>query len=816
MLLNYIKIAYRYLLKNRTFSVINIFGLTVGFLCFALIALYLHDELNFDMFHRDASRIYRVIQHEKLEDGTIRAVAPVAARIAPESAKQLPEVEDAVRISVLGRITVGNDPANRSYEPLLTADPNIFSFFDFPFVAGDPVEALQIPDAVVISETFAKKYFGNEPALGKRIWTSVTRDRQSVEVLVTGVMKDFPKNSHIRLDIIFSDKTWSTIFPWYDNFMSSDWSTNSFLSYIKLKPGADKKAFETKLSVLVKANYPTDQKFASTYSIQPLSDIHLYSENIQGVELDNGAMKPFYLYLFAAVAFLILLIACLNYMNLSTAAATKRTREIGTRKTLGALKSQLIAQFSGEAVILSAVSLILAVSLLQVVLPAVNEFTEKDMGLSSFSLQWILGLILTMVAAGLLSSLYPAYIVSRVSPAEALKKDVRLGNRSLPVRKLLVVAQFSVSILMIVSTLVIYRQLEFMRNKELGFDLENLLVVDINSDRLRRNFENVKAEFNSLAEVQSISTSTRVPGEWKSFPITTVNPAGSSTSRKMIYVGIDQDFLSTYNIKLLEGRNFVSGRGDSAKVILTKMAVEQLKLTNPIGQIIEIPTVRRGGGIDNLETPFRAEVIGVADNFHFESFRQKMMPLIFASPNTVIQRIDYYTLRIKTNDWDRSIARIKEVNTRIDADNPLEYTFLNGRFESFYRADEKRGQIFLVFSCIIVLIACLGLFALVSFSIESRTKEIGIRKVLGASVESIVGMVAKEFLLLVVVAGVISIPVAWYIMSAWLQDFAYHVNMGAGVFILASVIAVAIAFITVSFKAIRAAVANPVNSLRSE
>jgi putative ABC transport system permease protein len=341
-------------------------------------------------------------------------------------------------------------------------------------------------------------------------------------------------------------------------------------------------------------------------------------------------------------------------------------------------------------------------------------------------------------------------------------------------------------------------------------------VIDINSGNLRRNFENVKAEFSKPAEVLSISTSTRVPGEWKTFPISTVKAAGEPLGKEMIYVGIDNDFLSTYNITLKEGRNFTAGPADSTKVILTELAVEQLGLQNPIGQIIEIPTVRWGGSIETMDRVFRAEVVGIVENFHFESLRTSMMPIIFAAPNTPIQRIDYYTLKIKTSDWPGMITKLKEINTKIDADNPLEYTFLDSRFEEFYQADAQRGQIFLTFSTIVVLIACMGLFALVSYSVESRTKEIGIRKVLGASVSQIVGMMSKEFLLLIVIACILAIPVSYLFMQKWLQDFAYRIDMGAGLFLLAGLLTIIIAWITIGLRSMKAATVNPVKSLRSE
>jgi putative ABC transport system permease protein len=809
MLISYLKIAVRYLLKNRTFSFVNLFGLTLGFLCFMLIALFIDGELSYDEFHEDSKRMYRVIQHETT-DGNVRHVAPVAARIAPEAAKQLPEVQDALRFSSIGRITMGNDPANRNYESINIADSNFFRFFDFKLIEGDPKTALSTPDGLVLSQTAAKKYFGTEPALGKRIWTSTQ------EFTVTGIMQDAPRDSHLQFNTLFAEVTWSRYFDWYNNFVASDWKSNSFITYLKLKDGADAETVGEKITKLVESNYPADQKFQSTYSLQSLSDIHLYSDDLQGIGVNSSGIKPFYLYMFGAVAILVLLIACLNYMNLSTAAAFKRTREIGTRKTLGARKVQLVAQFTGEALVLATVALIIALALLQLSLPPVNNFLEKDLSLSNLAPPSVVALMVALVGAGVLSSMYPAFIVSRIVPTEAMRREVKLGNRNLPVRKMLVVVQFSISIMMIASTLVIYRQLQYMKNKDLGFKLSDLLVVDINSALLRQDFENVKERFKSVPGVQEISTSTRVPGEWKSFPITSVKAPQESETSDMIFVGIDNDFLKTYDIKLREGRNFAPGKSDSTKVILTQLAVKQLNLKDPIGEIIEIPRVRWGGNINTLQTPFRAEVIGICDNFYFESFRKEMMPLIFGYANTPIQRIDYYTMRLSTTDIQATLAQLKAVNNTISPDDPLEYTFLNDRFEKFYEADQKRGQTFIAFSVVIVLIACLGLFALVSYSIESRTKEIGIRKVLGASVQNIVNMISKEFLVLILLAGLIAIPVTWYLMSNWLKDFAYHIPMGADIYISASVIALLIAFITIGFKAVNAAITNPVKSLRSE
>lgn len=815
MIFNHFKISFRHLMKNRTFTFINVFGLTLGFLCFILLSLYIHDELSFDQFHKDSPRIYRVLQHEKLEDGTMRDVATTAAQVGPEVAAQFPEVESTMRISFLGRLTMGNDPTNRGYETITITDPNFFSFFDFLLLQGDANTALIQPDAIVVSEAFAIKYFGTTDVLGKQIWTNLTRNDKTVELTITGVMKDFPKNSHLQFEIIFSDTNWTSVYPWYPDF-KSDWISNSFYTFVKLRNQKNQKAVGDNITTLVKEHYPATKTFSSQFSLQPFADIHLNSAHIQDSDVTSNGINNFYLYMFGGVGFLLLLIACLNYMNLSTAAALKRTCEIGTRKTLGAQRFQLIAQFITDSVVLSLIAIILALVILQMALPYINQFTEKELSLSTLPLTWSLGILGILLLAAIISALYPAFITARVSPAAALKKEIRIGNARLPMKKILVVAQFTISIIMISSTLIIYQQLDYMRSKDIGIETENLVVIDINSGNLRRNFHGVKAEFSKPSEVVSVSTSTRVPGEWKSFPMATAVPQGQSTGKELIYVGIDDDFLKTYNIELKQGRNFTVGRADSSKAILTELAVKQLGLTDPIGQILEIPQVRWGGSIEDVQENFKVEVVGVVEDFHFESLRTDMKPIIFVAPFTPIQRIDYYTVKVKTNDWPGIIEKLKAINTTIDPDNPLEYTFLDSRFEEFYKADAQRGQIFLAFSLVVVLIACMGLFALVSYAVEARIKEIGIRKVLGASVKNIVGMVSKEFLLLILVACVLAIPMAYLFMQQWLLDFAYRINVSAGIFILAGVIILFIAGITIGLRTLKAATVNPVKSLRSE
>lgn len=818
MFFNYLKISLRHLTKNKTFSLINILGLTLGFVCFILLSLYVHDELSFDTFHRDADRTYRLLENKTQDDGTIRSLAEMGPAVGREMKVQYPEVEDFCRLSAAGRTALGNDPANRMQERVLIADPNFFSFFDFPLVEGDSETALKDPDVIVISERVAKKYFGNESPMGKQIWSSFNRDQKPIYFTVAGVMKDFPKNSHLQIDILFSDATFLTIFGDYQNYLLTNWTDNEYTTYVKVKPGTETTALAGRVKELVKAHYPTDQEFRSEFFLQPFTDVHLRSEHIQGQpeQLNARGIKPFYIYMFGAIGFLLLLIACLNYMNLSTAAAIKRTREIGTRKTLGAKRGQLILQFISDSMILSLFSLLLSVVIVELVLPLVNTFTDKEMLLTGLPLSWLIGLTAILLIAGLLSAMYPALVSAGISAAQALKKEIRIANQNVPIRKLLLAVQFCITIAMIASTLIIYQQLKFMREKDLGFDHENLVVIDINSRPLRQNFETVKAEFSRPSEVTAITASTRVPGEWKTFPIVTVNRPDGQPAREMIFVGIDKDFLKTYNLKLVEGRTIEDPVADSLKVVLTRSGVQELGLTDPIGQMIEMPAIRFTGTAEPFRTPFRVQVIGIVEDFHFESLRKEMMPVVFGAPNTMIQGIDYYTLRVKTANWEQTIKTLQAINANLDPNTPMEYTFLDDRFEDLYRADAKRGQIFLTFSLVIILIASMGLYALVSYSVESRTKEIGVRKVLGASVQSILGLVSREFLMLVGFACIVALPVSFFFMKEWLNDFAYRIPLGVGSFLLAGVLAALIAYVTISLRTIRAARENPVKSLRSE
>ena len=808
MFKNYIKIAFRNLVKNKTFSIVNLLGLTLGFGCFILLSLFVIDEMSFDNFHEEADEIYRVIQHITEPSGDSRNLASIAPLIGPEAENRFPEVQQQTQLISIGRNTVGNDPLNRDYETIWIADANFFQFFDFEFIHGDPVTALTQPDNLVITESIAQKYFGETEVVGRLLYTN------SYEATISGVIKDFPSNSHIRLELIHSEPTWARIIEGWNNWVSSNWTSNSFITYVRMQPNFEKAAFEKKLTDLVTSNYNSDVDYTSSFALQPLRDIHLYSSEIQdGMNVNQGS--PLYLYMFAIISVLILVIACFNYMNLSTAAASRRTREVGMRKTLGAGKGQLITQYLGESLILSMLSLSLAIVSVEVFLPYINVLTGKALSLPFNSLPLITALLLTVLIAGVLSALYPAFFLSRVNPASAFKNEIRIGTSSFSLRKILVVTQFSISIGMIAATLIIYQQLSYLQEKELGFDIENQLVIDINSGIMRSQYQSIKQEIKKLPEVEHVSVSSRVPGEWKTFPVARVGNPEVQTTSDMIYIGADDAFLNTYNIELITGRNLRDEPADSASVLITEQGVTALGLTDPVGKWVNINGTIWDGDLDEDDL-YQFRIVGIIEDFHFESLHKSQRPVMIASNRNPIHNIDYYTVNVNTSNIPEAVNRLQEILHRFDPENPMELTFLDSRFEEIYRADQMRGKVFLFFSAIIIFIACMGLFALASFSIESRIKEIGIRKVLGASVQNIVLLVCKDFVTLVLVGFLLATPFAWYAAETWLSEFAYRISINPLFFIGAGVIGLGIAMITVSYHAIRSALINPVKSLKNE
>lgn len=801
MINNYFKIAWRNLMKNKVFSFINIFGLTVGLAAFLLIALYIFDELTFDGFHKNGNNIFRIVEEKKTSEGQLIKSAGAGYQVTEKAKADLPEVKDVVRLIVFGRRNVSaTSNTNVFYEDFMVGNQGLLSTFDFKVLAGDRATALTAPHSAIVTEETAKKFFNTTNVIGQ----TLAVDGDSTPYKITAVLKDFPVNSHLSFHVLFSEGSMAS--EKFKKFISSDWTSGSFASYILLNDKTAAHKIEKKLDGLVAANRGVPAKDKSNFILQPLTDIHFYSNNIEGNSGKKGNIT--YIYVFSIIALFVLLIACINYMNLTTARFTNRSKEIAVRKVAGASRKNLVAQFLAEAFLLTFIASVLALILVKVVLPAFNAFTEKQLtfGLDS-DYRIYLGIAGVIIIAALLSGIYPSLFQSRFKPVSLFKSKINTGKGNLSMRRSLVVLQFSLSIIMIVATLIVYMQMKYVNTKDMGFSKEQLVVVDINSGKVRKGAETIKNEFARLPQVKSVSVSSRVPGEWKDLPKLKVKNEKIQTAAgdDMYFIGIDSLFLKTYNVALIKGRNFRSTQ-DSSAVIINEMAAEQLGITEPSGQLVDIP----------LDRPFRASVIGIVRNFNFQSLRQPMAPMLLGYQKNPIQAIDYFTVKLATSTSSETLQQMDAILHTFDPNHLFEYHFLDKQWDLFYREDQVRQTIFLIVALLTILIACLGLFGLATYSAEQRVKEIGIRKVLGASVSSIVAMLSKDFLKLVLIAAVIAFPLSWFAMHNWLQDFAYRIDISWWIFAIGAAVAGLIALFTISFQAIKAAIANPVRSLRTE
>lgn len=811
MLKHYFKIVFRNLWRNKTYSFINIFGLTLGLVCFLLIALYVFDELTYDSFHQNANNIYRVVETKVSPQGKESKIGAVAYKISEQSPIQVPEVKKAARFSAFGRSNV-SDPSSTNvfYEMFNLANQDFLNVFDFKLLEGDKATALTAPRSVIITEESARKIYGVSSVLGKTLRT----DRDSLPYTITGILENFPANSHISFNLIFSES--SITGRGYQNFIASDWTSNQYPTYLALDKNADVKKATQKLEQLVNSNRKdNDQK--TSFALQPLKAIHFHSADIDGTPLERKGNLS-YIYVFSVVALFVLLIACINYMNLTTARFAGRGKEIAVRKVTGAMRGNLIRQFLSEALFMAIIALILALGITKLLLPSFNSFSQKQLslGLSTDPRIWI-GVFITVVVVGLFAGAYPALFQSRLKPLLLLKNKIQQSKGQLSLRKGLVVFQFFLSIIMVVATIVVFLQMKYVNTTDMGFNKEQLVVVDINSGAVRRGAETIKTEYLKVPAVSSVSATSRVPGEWKVIPkVKARNQGSGDIAADMFFMAVDDQFLKTFEVDLQSGRNFTTNPADSSAVIINEAAAKIFGVTVPSEQMIEIPSLDFSGNVNVLNEPFRARVVGIVKDFNFRSLREKVAPLILAYPNNPVHNIDYFTVRMKTANVEQTIHQLENILHKVDANHLFEYNFLDKQWENFYRDDQKRQVIFLVIAGLTILIACLGLFGLATFAAEQRIREIGIRKVLGASVSGIVTMLSKEFVRLVLIASLLAIPVAWWMMNNWLNDFAYRTKIHWWVFVIAGVLALLVALLTVGLKALKAAIANPVKSLRTE
>lgn len=807
MLVNNLKIAFRYLKTHRFYAISNFGGLTLGFFCFLLLNFYIRSEQNYD---RDHGHVFRLLETIQDENGSLRISAQSGPLVGLTAEERFPEIEAVTQIMPFGRVTVGNDPATRTHEPISAIDRDFFEVFNFQLKEGNIADVFSTANGVVITESMAEKYYGRSSALQQTLHTNY------FDGVVVGVLEDFPEHTHMEGYLMLPTQTASAVFSWWDEYVSTNWEDNNFLSYMRLRTDADVAALEDKITNMAERNWPEDVRFASNFSLQPVKDIHLQAAEVQG-EINKSAGNPFYVKVFFWIALIILLVACFNYAGLLNVAFMGRYREIGVRKAIGANKGQLLRQFFSESLLLTSLSLAAAVSLLYFFKPKLSDwlgtsFDWSYVPVAQISLLALAGLIISLVAI-----IYPSWLVSRVATVEALKKE-RHREGGFSIRKAVTFFQFTAAICLIACALIFYRQLNFVQNKQLGFDKEGLVTIDINSGILRNQYQAIKSAFLELSEVEEVSVSTRVPGEWKYFPFAHVLTPGmqEQEAREMIFVGSDQDYLQTFGIQLKEGVNFSGSPTDSTKVILNESAVSALGLTDPLGQQISIPSANRGGNIRLFEEAFSAQVIGVVEDFHFEDLHLAIKPMVIGFQNNPIQSIDYYSLKVQTDDWSNTLAELKAINDHFDPQTPIEYHILNDQFRRFYEADIVRSRLLVFFSSIVVFIACLGLFVMTAFTLGNRIKEIGIRKVLGATSTQIVRLIVRDAALLLLAAALLGIVIARYAMGLWLEEFAYRIDLQWWYFVLAGLLAIGIALTTVGMQSLKAAWANPVESLKSE
>lgn len=818
MFTNYLRYAWRTIRNNKFYSTLNIVGLAFGLTCFFLIGLFLIDELTFDRQHRNVERIYRLVQHvTKPSESFVEAAG--GYQIAEQSKVKIRGVVSATRMQRIGRANLMN-PANpvNFQEDVTVVDKYFLDIFDFPLIAGNRDKALEQPNSILINETLAKRLFGSTDVLGK----SLEFNFLDAPLKITGILKDLPANSSFTFNSLISEATFTN--KEFLEYAQKDWLSENYSIFLLLDGTTSPTLVSKGIKQLVDQNFDPLPGTKFDFSIQPLKDMHLNSEGIlDGARNSNVEAMPqgsiFYLRVFAFIAIFVLAIAGINYINLTTARANNRLKEIGVRKAVGAIRSHLVRQFLLETMLITMIAFLLSIICVNVMLPGFNAFTKKELSLDAGS-DYRIWLLAGGFAAltGLMSGIYPALLLSRFKPVLLLRNFNIRPKSHLSLRKVLVVFQFATSVIMIVGTLVLMLQVRFLNTAELGFDKELLVVVDVNTVKARQYYQQIKTEMEKIPTVKNVSVTSRVPGEWKSYRVVRINKDGGGDKPITTYLfGADQDFLATFGVKMISGRNF-KDLNDSGSVMLNETAARLLNITEASGQLVQIPEFSglKGGSFSLLEKPFRVRVVGIVKDFHFQSLRDKIEPLVLAYAINPIQPVDYYTARVDPSDVPGTLAKLKAILVKVDAEDPFEYHFLDEQIARFYMEDARR-QTLLTWICgATVIIACLGLLGLATYSANQRVKEIGIRKVLGASVASVAVLLSKDFLKLVLIANGIAFPIAWWATYKWLQEYAYHIDVQWWVFGAAGTAAVVIALFTVVVQAVKAAVANPVASLRSE
>ena len=815
MIQNYLKIAWRNLMKNKVFSFINVFGLSIGLTCCMLIALYLHKELSYDAHHKYANSVYQLgttFVKEGKEDRTANTPAPMAKAMQME----FPEIEKSTRLlkmfaddRTLFQYTDPNGNRKSFFETKgFVADSTFFQVLTYKFKEGDPATALMNPNSVVISEAIAAKIFGRESAINKTLFISSSTIGDG-DCKVTGVFADVPTASHIDAGFVISAGSASSNGFYLQNSLATN---NMFYTYFLLKPGTDAKKLEAKFPAFIDKHAGENLKAMGFYKKQFLTavkDVHLYANTSSNVS-PSGSVT--YLYILGSIALFTLLIACINFMNLSTARSSKRAAEVGVRKVLGAEKTSLIRQFIGESVLMATIAFVFALVFAKLLLPLFSRLSAKEI-IFSFQQHGVLlfGFLLLALLTGLLAGSYPAFYLSSFQPVRVLKGKITNSLAANSLRKGLVVFQFVISAGLIVASVIINNQMQYLRNKDLGFEKDQQVVIPLRSNTAKNIYTALKAELKKNPQIENVGASMFYPGIVNPSDMPFYKEGGNMNSAKRTFMNwVDASFLQTLGIKPAAGRLFSPEfpADSNARIIFNEEGIRK------IGFKSNEDAIGKNVLFDWEGQSYRFEIVGVVKDFHFVDLHSAIEPYGFQLNNR--QNFNYLIAHAKTNNMGTVLESLRNSWKQLNPNEPFEYTFLNDDFQKNYEADNRLAGIVQNFTIIAILISCLGLFGLATFSAEQRTKEIGVRKVLGASVGNVVGLLSKEFLKLVFIGILIASPVTWLVMNRWLQDFAYRTNISWLVFVITAVIAIGIALLTISFQAIKAALANPVKSLRTE
>jgi putative ABC transport system permease protein len=790
MFKNYLITTWRNITRHKGYSFINITGLALGMTCCIVIAIYLQFELSFDSFHKNGNRIFRLVERQFFEGQEEKNLGQSTPWMG-ETLLEYPDVSKAVNFVNMGSIWTRYKDEMIEIPRVLITDPDIFEVFSFKLLQGDPQTALLEPNTVVITEDTAQRIFKEEDPVGK-----ILKGPDSKDYKVTGVSENVPENSHLQFDMLVSITEMRN--------QPVDWDNYDHYSptYILLEQNADPKTLESKLLGHTQKYFRLNADHVSLH-LQPLRDIHLYSKHIMW-EINWQKGDIMYVYFFSIIMVFILLIACINFINLSTARSVSRAREVGVRKVIGASKLQLVRQFIGESLFFSLCALFFAMMIVWTIIPVIENILGFDMS-QSYLNNWIVvaGTLFFLIGAGGLAGVYPAFILSSFRPVVVLKSAFSKEKRSAGLRKILVMVQFVVSIILILSTIVVSKQLVYMQNRDTGFNKSQVVTLPM-TEKMQQHFDAIRGDLLENPKIHGITASTRKLGTplWRN----EILFEGKNPKEKWIspYMAVDYDFLSFYGIELLEGRDFSPKFADdsnSRSYIINNTLAKQIGWEDPLGQKFRIEHLDWG------------KVIGVVKDFNFRSLHHRIEPVAF-----YIYRpwLFYMSVRIGTEDMSQTLEYLEEKLKPYQSEQPFLYSFLDEDFAQLYGNEEKSRSIFGIFSLLAIIISCLGLFALASFTAEQKTKEIGIRKILGSSVLDIIVMLSWRFIKWVVLANIIALPVAWYVMNRWLRNFAYRIQIGIDILLLASGLALLIAIASVVYRVFRAATANPVDSLRYE